>query len=543
MDEIKLLCQRFERKKSERSNWDDIWEEIALYSMPGKADFITERTSGDRSRNLEIYDPTAAVSNHTLASHMHASMTSPASKWFEQRFKGGESGIIQKQWVEGTTDRMFEAINDSNFVSVINELYQNLIAFGTACIEVTYVNTVHEGFKLVFRDVDLASLVFMENVHGRVDTVFHEMKQSARQAKQLLGDVKVEKLEEKLKKDPDCDVKLLRIVRPNPKFDPMKTIDQNARPFESIYVFEKQEVLRQGYFELPYMVPRWSKMTTEPYGYGPGLLALPDVKTLNEAKRLELRGWEKAIDPPIWGMAGAIVGNLHLEASGFTKVRDRNAMGTISEGTQWGATQVKSQEIRNNVQSVYLIDQLILPERPNATATEVQIRYEMMQKVLGPTMGRLEAELLNPMVNRIFGIMMRNGQFEEMPPELQGMETEVRYTGPLARAQTSEEAVAIERLVAFIMGTAQIDPRVVDVADLRKAARVVSEQWGAPSEVMRTEKEVDEIDRARAEQEAQIAQQAQQQQAMEVAASQQQAPETEMANVAALEQIAQAGQL
>jgi hypothetical protein len=536
MDEIKLLTARFEAKKAARSNWDDIWEEIALYSMPGKADFITDRSTGDKSRSLEIYDPTAAVSNHTLASHMHSSMTNPASKWFEQKFKGeGYNTKEANVWIEECTERMFESINDSNFVSIINELYQNLTAFGTACIEVTYVNDPLDGFKLVFRDIDLASLIFMENIHGRVDTVFHEMKVTVRQAKQLFGNNSPEKINKLLEKQPDKECKILRCVRPNPKYDPNKPLDEKSRAFESIYIYEGMEIIRQGFFELPFMVPRWSKMTTEPYGYGPGLLALPDIKTLNEAKRLELRGWEKAIDPPLWGMAGAVVGNLHLEASGFTKVRDRNAIGMINQGTSWQATQVKSQEIRNNIQSVYLIDQLILPERPNATATEVQIRYEMMQKVLGPTMGRLEAELLNPMVNRIFNILLRNGQLPEIPEELQGAETEVRYTGPLARAQTSEEAVAVERLMNFIMGTAQLDPSVMDVIDMRKAVRAVSDQWGVPAEVMRSQDEVDEIDAQRAEQ---MQEQKAKEDEMQSMQMEEQAAQTSTANVEAMRNVA-----
>ena len=535
MDDIAVLWRRYEVKKAARNNWDSIWEEIALYSMPGKADFITDRPTGDKTRNLEIYDPTAAVSNHTLASHMHSSMTNPASKWFEQKFKGkGADGVMAQEWLESCTDAMFSAINDSNFVSAINELYQNLIAFGTGCIEVTFTNDPDDGFKLVFRDIGLQSLIFLENVHGRVDTVFHEQKITARQAKQQFGNVQIDKVEKMLKKDPDKELTFVRCVKPNPKYDPTK-IEQGSRRYESIWMFEKKEVMRQGFFELPFMVPRWGKMSSEPYGYGPGLLALPDVKTLNEAKRLELRGWEKAIDPPLWGMAGAVVGNLHLEASGFTKVRDRNALGMINQGTHWQATQLKSGEMRQNIQSVYLIDQLILPERPNATATEVQIRYEMMQKVLGPTMGRLESELLNPMVNRIFGVMLRANQLPKIPEELRGRETEVRYTGPLARAQKSEEAMAVERLMNFIMGTAQLDPTVLDAIDMQEAVRTVSLQWGVPAECMRTRDEVEEI---QAERQKAIQEQQAKETAMQDMQLEQQGAETSMANVEAMRSVA-----
>lgn len=537
-NEIAALCQRYESAYTSRRNWDSQWEEIALYTLPGKADFITERSSGDRSRQRRIYDPTAAVSNHTLASHMHSAMTSPAAPWFEMAFRDTEvnKDDMSKEWIEDCTKRMFNAINDSNFVSAINELYQDLCAFGTACIEVSHIVDPFTGFQLVFRSVPLGSIVFFENVYGRVDTVMHKVKLTGRQAYQLFDEKQIpDAVMQKYKQNPDEKCDFLRVVRPNPNFDPSKELIEANRRYESIWIYNKEEVSRNGFFELPYMVPRWSKMTTEPYGFGPGLLALPDTQTLNEAKRLELRSWEKAIDPPMMGMAGGVVGDLHIEAGGYTSVRDTRALAPLHDQANWNAVQIKSDEVRKNIQAVYLIDQLILPERPNATATEVQIRYEMMQRVLGPTMGRLQAELLDPLVQRTFGVMFRNQQFMEMPPEIQGMEYEVRYTGPLAKAQTSGEAMAVERLINMLMATAQMDPSVLDVLDLGKATQAVARQWGVPADVLRSEKEIKDLREARAEAQSQA--EAQEQQLNQDTVDQSSAEAT-MAQVEAMRSVA-----
>ena len=539
--EIIRLCKRFEDERSRRRNWDDQWEEIALYTLPGKADFITERSKGDRSRQRQIYDPTAAVSNHTLASHMHSAMTSPSAPWFELQYRNPDNNknVDTKEWIEDCTKRMFNAINESNFVSAINELYQDLCAFGTAAIEVSHINDPAAGFQIVFRSVPLGSIVFFENVFGRVDTVMHEVKLTPRQAYQQFGEENLpESIREKYKQDPDRECNFLRIVRPNQNYDPEKELMEENRMFESIWTYEKKPLTRNGFFELPYMVPRWSKMTTEQYGFGPGLLALPDTETLNEAKRLELRSWEKAIDPPMMGMSGGVVGDLHLEAGGFTSVRDTRAIAPLHDQANWQAVQIKSEETRKSIQAVYLIDQLILPERPNATATEVQIRYEMMQRVLGPTMGRLQAELLNPLVQRIFGIMSRNRQLQELPEGLEDGDYEVKYTGPLAKAQTANEAVAVERLINMLMATAQMDPSVMDVLDLGKAVQAVARQWGVPAEVLRSETEIKKLQEGRQQQQQQ--QQAAEQ-AMMTDQVDQSGAETTMAQVAAMEQMNKAG--
>jgi hypothetical protein len=514
--------------------WRDQWEEIALYTIPGKADFITERSPGSRDRTRRIYDSTALVSNHTLASHMHTAMTSPAAPWFELAFGDPDMNKQDKpkEWLEDSTRRMFSAINDSNFVSIINELYQDIIAFGTACIEVTYIVDPQDGFKLVFRSMDVGKLVFHENVYGVVDCIQYEQRMTISDVKLMFPDKTFEFVEDK-KDKPSEKVKLLRSIVPNDKYDP-KSMKSDRRKYVSVWQYKTEELEREGYYENPYMTPRWSKMTIEPYGYGPGLLALPDIKTLNEAKRLELRSWEKAIDPPLLAMANGVIGDINLEAGRYTQVRDTRALTPLADQANWSAVQIKSQELRTNIQAVYLIDQLILPERPNATATEVQIRYEMMQRVLGPTMGRLQSELLNPMVDRIFNIMHRNGKFADMPREISGAETEVKYTGPLSRAQTSNDAVAIEKLINALMALAEMSPEAMDVIDLQRATQALARQWGVPADVLRSDKEIEEIN-AQRQQQAQM--QAQQEQQMNQMQMQQQQAETSAASVNAMQNL------
>ena len=413
-----------------RKNHDIQWEEIARYVMPHKMDFITKRSKGDRTRGKDIYDPTAAVSMNILASHMHTSLTSPSAPWFTLTFQDPELNKDDeyKEWMENCTKRMFHAINDSNFVSSINELYKDLITFGTAAMEVTFVNTPREGFRLVFKPVHLATCAFEESVHGQMNAFYQEAELTYAKILEMFGDDTPAEIKEKVKDEPYKECKILRCVKPNDDYDPKKKENNKFRAFTSKWLYKDEVIREEGFYEQPYMVPRWDKIVGEAYGFGPGTLALPDIRTLNEAKRLELRSWEKAIDPPVLGMAGGIIGDMHLEAGGYTQVRDTRAIAPLHDQANWSAVQIKSGEVRQNIQAIFLIDQLILPERPNATATEVTIRYEMMQKVLGGTLGRLQSELLNPLVERVFGIMYRNGQLQDMPEDLAGESYEVKYT-------------------------------------------------------------------------------------------------------------------
>jgi hypothetical protein len=537
MKENTQVRSEFEQLVGERRKTHDIqWERIARFVMPHKMDFITKRSYGDSTRGKDIYDPTAAVSMNILAAHMHTSLTSPSAPWFSLRYMDPtmDDDDTAAEWIEDCTKRMFNAINDSNFVSVINELYKDLCTFGTAALEVTFVNTPTEGFRLVFRPVHLASCVFLESIHGPVNTFFHEMELEHNKIGEMFNEKELpQDLKDKIKAKPYDKCKLLRCVKPNRDYDP-KAKKSDERQFTGMWLWKSTVLREEGFYELPYMVPRWDKIVGETYGFGPGTLALPDIETLNEAKRLELRSWEKAIDPPVMGMAGGVIGDLHLEAGGFTQVRDTRAIAPLHDQANWSAVQIKSGELRQNIQAIFLIDQLILPERPNATATEVTIRYEMMQKVLGGTLGRLQSELLNPLVERVFGIMYRNGQFLDMPEEIAGAGMEVKYTGPMAKAQTSHEATAIERMFNLMLGVGQMDPTVVDAVDMTKAILSVAKQWGVPADVLRGEDEIAALqgEREQAQKQAQAQQEAGQQAAVE-----QQQAEATAAQVQAMELV------
>jgi hypothetical protein len=146
------------------------------------------------------------------------------------------------------------------------------------------------------------------------------------------------------------------------------------------------------------------------------------------------------------------------------------------------------------------------------TATEVQVRYELMQRLLGPTLGRFQTEFLNPLIERVFGIMFRAGALLPAPDIIQDTTIDVEYVGPLARSQRMEEAVAIERLYTLAMNIAQVDPAIMDNIDHDNAIRMRAKLLGVPKTVLRGKDQVDEMRAAQAEaqQQAAMAQQAQQ---------------------------------
>ena len=514
------LKKRYDELKLTRFNWDSLWEEIAEYMIPHKSDFITKRYYGDRTRTIKIYDSTAINANHVLSSHIHGALTNPSVNWFHLRFKDhrdhvGQSGTslgsndAAVEWLEDCTERMFDRFNESSFNNQIGELYQDLNAFGTAVLFVGSSIEPNGEFRLQFNNVHLSHVVMAEDVNGHVDTIMHERKLTARQAKQRWPDVDIPILEKNERKDPDSRYSFLHCVIPTNEANDKTIKAPQDRPWASVWVGLDDGIILEvdGFYENPYMTPRWGKVTGEVYGFGPGLMARPDIRTLNEAKRFELAAWEKIVDPPLLAMANGIIGDVHLESGGLTYVRDINSIKPFVEMTNWNAVQIKTEEIKKSIENIFHIDQLVMPERPNMTATEVMVRAEHMQRVLGPTMGRITSELLNPLVERVFGLMYRANQFAPPPPEVESAAgVDVEYVGPLARSQKMDDAQALERFIMTLMQVAQADPSVMDILDYGQASRILAERYGVPALALRSTEEINEMRQQRQQAQSQDAQ-------------------------------------
>ena len=67
---------------------------------------------------------------------------------------------------------------------------------------------------------------------------------------------------------------------------------------------------------------------------------------------------------------------------------------------------------RTAIRNVFYVDQLMLQQGPQMTATEVIQRNEEKMRLLGPVLGRLQSELLKPLIDRVFNILLRNNQLK-----------------------------------------------------------------------------------------------------------------------------------
>jgi hypothetical protein len=521
---IKKRCSTLE---SERQTWEDHWQDILDYVMPRKADVTFVRSKGEK-RTEVLFDSTAITANNLLAASLHGTLTSPSLPWFTLKLRDEE--LMEDRdvqlWLEDSGRRMYDTFNETNFNTEVHELYLDLTSIGTGALFVEEANDGFEKGAIHFNTLHIAEYFISENVNGKVDTLYRKYKLSARQAIQEFGEENVgEKIIEAAKNKPDKQFNFIHAVEPTQDYERATGEKSTKLPFHSCHVCVEDKMLVRtgGYNEFPYLVPRWSKATGEIFGRSPSYNALPDIKTLNKAVEIGLKAWAKAIDPPLLVQDDGVIGRVRMTPAGITVVRSDGAIKPLQIGSNWQITDMKENALRTAIRQAYYSDQLQLQEGPQMTATEVQVRYELMQRLLGPTLGRFQSEFLNPLIERVFGIMVRANAFMPTPEVMGNRKMDIEYVGPLARSQRMEESIAIERLYQLAMNVGQVDPAIMDNINHDEAIRLRAKLLGVPKTVLRGTDEVVEMREAKAQAQQDMMQQQMAQQQAQTALTQGQA--------------------
>ena len=516
-DLAKTLKDDLSRLMERRSNWESHWQEVADYMLPRKADITKVRSRGDK-RHTQIFDGTATHSMELLASSLHGMLTSSVNRWFALRFK--ENAVNEndeaREWLEDVTDKMYLAISRSNFQQEVFETYFDLIAFGTSCLQIEE----DEESIIRFSSRHIREIYISENAKGLVDCIYRRFKMSAKATVEKFG---VENLSKEVlntfKKSPFEDIDLVHVVKPRDIYNPRKE-DKKNMPFTSVYFeFSTGHIISIGGFkEFPYVVPRYLKASNEIYGRSPGMNSLSDVKVLNKMVEVGMKAAQKQVDPPLLVPDDSMLLPIRMSPGSINYYRagSRDRIETLNIGANTPLGLNMEEQRRNSIRNAFYVNQLMMQNGPQMTATEVIQRNEEKMRLLGPVLGRLQSELLKPLIDRAFSLILRKNLFPQAPDFLAGQDVEIEYVSPLAKAQKSTELQSIMRGIEILGSLANVAP-VFDHVNMDKLVKHLMDVVGVPQKVLKSSSEVQADRQAAQEQQAQQQQMAQMQQLAETA--------------------------
>ena len=510
----------------ERENAESVWNELTeftlnnqhgLFQGMGTTGLPEQSFALGAKRTRRLYDSTALQAVQDLASAIQGTLTNPATVWSKLRFQEDDLNNNEEavRWLEEVNRVMHNKLNESNFNTEIAKSYQSFVAL--ANLALFQEDDDKGGFR--FTAMHIAKIAWAENKDGLVDTIYRKFSLTAKQAFERWGtDVHGEVLKA-VEDKPDKEFQFLHCVLPRDpkkvKLNEVGLAKGKDRPVASIYIdtSNRQVVEESGYYEMPVLVVRWSLMPGEKYGRGPGHLAIPDVRTLNRLKQRGLEAIDLQVRPPMFANQRDVFGQLDLRPGGISIVKDHNGIREFVSQARSDIMQFSAEELKQSIRSIYFLDKLLLPPRTETgemTAFEVSERIEQMQKVLGPTLSRLNNELLNPLVVRSFKMLLRNGMLPALPTILQerGVDVEIVFVNQLARAQQIQDVSSIQNWVQGLANLAQLDPSVIDNIDVDGIAKHTAKILGVPEVAVTSDQEMQQVREARA-------QQAQQAQALE----------------------------
>jgi len=246
------------------------------------------------------------------------------------------------------------------------------------------------------------------------------------------------------------------------------------------------------------------------------MTALPDVKMLNEMSKTTIKSAQKQVDPPLLvpddGFmlpVRTVPGGLNFYRAG---TRDRIEPLNIGANTPLGLNM--EEQRRNSIRNAFYVNQLMMQSGPQMTATEVIQRNEEKMRLLGPVLGRLQSELLKPLIDRCFALILRKNLFRPAPEFLAGQDIEIEYVSPLAKAQKSTELSSIMRAIEILGSLSNVAP-VFDHINMDKLVRHLADIVGVPQKILKPQSELNAERQQAAQQQEQMQQMQQVQQLAE----------------------------
>lgn len=495
-----------------KANLSTFYQEVVDFVLPDRSNVTRFANPGER-RGVTRYDTTAPESAEILAGNLASVLTPQGSPWVDLALANEKKNEIQRvrDWLQRSTRTMLSSLQKSNFYLAMDELYLDLVGFCTAC---PYTEMV--GNRLHYQVWPIREYVFTQGLDGRADAVYRDFKMTAAQVVarfrthpgfKEFGESVVRAMDANAKLvDQQKQVRIVHAIYPRENYDPRKKGPKNM-PIASCYINADDKVIitEGGYEEAPANVVRW-RLTSDDdgWGRGPAHTAMPDIRSLNSLKRMWHRAAAKDLDPPLVVENKGVIGSVRVVPNGITYVRREARFEYLTSGQRMDLAQFDLQALQQQVRSVFYSDHLRLPppQSQPMTATELQLRWELMERLMGPTLGRLQVELLNPIIERTFGLLLRAGIIEQPPPEVMNEDINIEYTGPLARAQQMPEITAIERTyqMAANIAAATGDPSPFDMLNADEAVKRGAVLNGCPAGVLRDDDEIAQRRQAAAQQ-------------------------------------------
>lgn len=498
LGDMEALKKRARASQDRDISWRDLLDDAYEFFLPQRDQFTTHAPG--QKKDERIFDSTPNMAIKEGASRIQANIAPIYKQWAKfnpgvglvQQIQAGQSNLSEqsvRQLLQRSADIVFEHINQSNFATQFNEMALDLL-IGTGAL---IVNEGEGEQLLEFATIPQNKCSFEQGPSGRIETVWRTLKVRARDVERKWPGFKASSKVAKIIQDkPDTELCFTEGV----VFDPTmrNEFGEVTRQYWGVVFEEGDRTLSwlQDYQDSsPWVVGRWAVVAGEVRGRGPAIDALPDAKTVNLMERyllqkaaLDIGGMWTATDDGITNPY-----NVRIEPGIIIPVQSNSTTAPSIQRLDTASNlQLPIEELnarRINIKKA-LFNDLRDPTGPVRSATEIAIMQREFAEAIGSAFGRLQNEILIPILTRVVKILQRRGKLPLF--ELDGKQFKAIFTSPLASAQNSEDLISVQQAIEFTAATA--GPEMIGMGyKLEEIPTFAAEKLGIDQRLVRSEEE------------------------------------------------------
>jgi hypothetical protein len=507
------------------------WVDMGKWAQPWRIKWLLSQTEGERN-NFHVVDPTHTLALRSYVAGFLEGNTSASRPWYRIGTKNADMNERpdHKLWLDKYTRRTLQVLSQSNFYHEAGQFYYDYGTFNTGA---HYIEETQRG--LYFHTLTPGSYYVINNAYGEAVVLVREFTLNAKALVDTYGKKKkdgswdwsnISNGARKLYEDGNYTtmVDVVHIVKQNPHFNPNEPEALLNRQWISLtyevggnhqYIAGMESSItgaapnpldNKKYLKIsaskrkPFIVGKSNSSNNFEYGEdGPTLNALGLIKSLNKKAIVKDQALEQMVRPPLQGPASLKKSYITSAANKFVPLdptsASQNGLRTIFEvNPAIAALYGDVQDLRQLVDKLYYADYLLyLSSNPKTrTARETDAIVREQQLVIGPNLQSLNWTYNVPVLDFVMDYVLFEDPYMEPPPKtLAGSFLGPEFISVFAQAQKAADLPAIDRYMAMIMDVAQVNPSILDKANLDKLADLYEDRLFLPAELNNPQAKVD----------------------------------------------------
>ena len=494
------------------------WLDCGKWALPYRIQWMLSQEQGQRNNN-HVVDTTHVLALRSFVAGFLEGNTSATRPWFRVQTPNPEDNLVPEnhKWLDALTRLSLSVLNQSNFYDAAGQFYYDYGVFNTGT---HFIDEINGG--LFFHTLTPGSYYVLNNGLGEANCLVREFSMNVKAIVDLYGtknangkwdwsnfSTSVRKMYEE--SNYSQKVGVVQVVIENEDFNPSEPIGGKNRQWVSkTYEVGRNQAFIEGqdfgsqtpdinnenlFLKIsyskrkPFIVGKSQTSSNFEYGEkGPTLDALGLIKSLNKKAISKDQAIEQMLRPAIQGPANLKKSYITTASNAYVPLDahslSQKGLRTVYEvNPAIGGLTQDVEDLRRQVDQHYYADFLLFLSRnpKTRTATETNAVLNEQQLVIGPNLQSLNWTYNTPVVEFVIDFVIdEDPNLPPPPPDLQGKFLRPEFISVFAQAQRAADLPAVNQYMAMISEVSQINPGILDKANLDKLADIYEDRLYLP---------------------------------------------------------------